>query len=106
MTPASEIPGRAGRAVRVVGMPCAYRRVETRSGGLMLFLTLADRTGLVECVLFPDAYQRLAHAARGEVLWVEGRVDETLGAATVTVERLRVVVPESSAPAGERAPGR
>jgi DNA polymerase III alpha subunit len=88
VTPAATVPQRAGAHVRVAGLTCAYRRVETKSGGLMLFLTLADRTGLVECVLFPDAYRRYATVARGDALVAEGRVDETLGAFTVSVERL------------------
>jgi hypothetical protein len=55
----------------------------------MLFVTLADRSGLVECVLFPDAYRRLGAAVRAEAVRVEGCVDETLGACTVNVERAR-----------------
>jgi DNA polymerase III alpha subunit len=51
----------------------------------MLFLTLADRSGLAECVLFPDAYRALARAVRGQVVRVVGRVEETLGALTVTL---------------------
>ena len=45
-----------------------------------------DRSGLAECVFFPDAWRRLAPATRGDVLRVEGRVDETLGAFTINVE--------------------
>ena len=88
VTPASAIPSCAGQRVTVLGMPCAMRRVETRQGGLMLFLTLADHTGLIECVLFPDAYRAFANAARGQVVRVEGRVDETLGACTVSATRV------------------
>jgi DNA polymerase III alpha subunit len=51
----------------------------------MLFLTLADRSGLAECVLFPNAYRALARAVRGQIVRVEGRVGETLGALTVTL---------------------
>jgi DNA polymerase III alpha subunit len=78
------------------------RRVETKEGGLMLFLTLADKTGLVECVLFPDAYRRYAAASRGQVVRVDGVVDETLGACTVTADR---VVPLPVAPLGEALAG-
>ena len=87
IVPAAEVERHAGRRIAVAGMPCAYRRVETRQGGLMLFMTLADRTGLVECVLFPDAYRACAGVVRGQVVRAEGRVDETLGAFTVVVER-------------------
>jgi DNA polymerase III alpha subunit len=68
-------------------MPCAYRRVETRGGGAMLFLTIADASGLAECALFPDALRACATAVRGQVVRVEGRVDATLDAVTVMVER-------------------
>ena len=85
--PAADVPARAGRRIAIAGLPCAYRRVETKQGGSMLFLTLADQSGLAECVLFPDAYRRCASAVRAQVVRVEGRVDEALDAVTVTVER-------------------
>ncbi|MBI5710852.1 MAG: DNA polymerase III subunit alpha [Candidatus Eisenbacteria bacterium] len=87
-TPAAELAAHAGRRVTIAGLPCAHRRVETRSGGTMLFLTLADRTGLAECALFPDAYRACAPAVRAQVVRAEGRVDETLGAVTLAAERV------------------
>jgi DNA-directed DNA polymerase III PolC len=88
---ARELPDHVGRRVRVLGLPCASRRVETHAGAQMLFLTLADRSGLAECVLFPDAYRRCAPATRGSVVGVEGRVEETLGAVTVSAEQVVAV---------------
>jgi DNA polymerase III alpha subunit len=82
-----------GERAAVVGLPCAWRRVATRSGGDMIFLTLADRTGLVECVLFPDAFRANVGGLRGEVVRAEGRVEETLGAVTLTVARASSVSP-------------
>ena len=103
-TPAAALAARVGRRVTLVGMPCATRRVETKQGGAMLFLTLADRSGLAECVLFPDAYRALAHALRGQVVRVAGRVEETLGAVTITVSKAAEVaapaVPFTGAPCG------
>jgi DNA-directed DNA polymerase III PolC len=84
---ATELEGRVGKRVAVCGIPCAARRVESKTGGIVLFTTLADRTGLVECVLFPDTYRRWGGSLRGEVVRAEGRVDETLGALTLVVER-------------------
>ncbi|HEY6867603.1 MAG TPA: OB-fold nucleic acid binding domain-containing protein, partial [Candidatus Eisenbacteria bacterium] len=89
VTPAAALPGRAGCQAAVVGLPCAWRRVETKSGGSMLFLTLADQSGLAECVLFPDAYRALATAVRGAIVRAEGRVDETLDAVTLVVGRAK-----------------
>jgi len=87
--PAASLPSRIGRRVAVAGLPCAYRRVETTSGGSMLFVTLADRSGLAECVLFPDVYRSHASAVRGQVVRIEGRVDESLGAITLVAQRAR-----------------
>ncbi len=86
-TPAAEVERHAGRRIAVVGLPCAARRVEAKRGGMVLFTTLADRTGLVECVLFPDAYARFAPAMRAEIVRAEGRLDDKLGAFTLVVDR-------------------
>jgi len=90
--PASSLPAHVGRRVAVLGLPCAYRRVETKRGERMLFMTLADRSGVAECVLFPDAYRANALATRGQIVRAEGRVDESLGAVTLSAERTRAVV--------------
>ena len=90
--PAASLPSHVGRRVAIVGLPCAYRRVETKSGERMLFMTLADRSGLAECVLFPGAYRTHAGAIRGQVVRAEGLVDEVLGAVTLTAERASALV--------------
>jgi DNA polymerase III alpha subunit len=90
-TPAAELERRSGRTASLVGLPCAWRRVETRGGSPMLFLTLADRSGVAECVLFPDAYARHAAALRGAVLRVTGRVSDALGAITLEAARVEVI---------------
>jgi len=84
---ASELEHHVGKRITVCGIPCAARRVESKTGGIVLFTTLADHTGLVECVLFPDTYRRWGQHMRGEVVRAEGRVDETLGALSLVIER-------------------
>lgn len=57
--PATAVAAHAGEAVRVIGWHVTSKPARTRSDGRpMSFLTLEDRTGLIECVLFPDAYRR------------------------------------------------
>lgn len=85
--PAAELERHAGRSVAVRGLPCASRRVESKSGGHVLFVTLADRSGVAECVLFPRDHARLAPTFRGEVVRAEGRLDDSLGALTVVTTR-------------------
>ena len=92
VTAAAALPDHVGERVRVAGLPCASRRVDTKASGPMLFLTLADSSGLAECVLFPGVYRSYAAATRGQIVCSEGCVDETLGAVTVTVERAEVML--------------
>jgi DNA polymerase III alpha subunit len=105
---AADVTAHTGRRVRVCGVPCASRRVEARTaaGGSVLFTTLADETGLVECVLFPKLYAQLAPAMRGEIVLAEGRVDETLGAMTLVVDRAKACTVRTSGAAPETAPSR
>ena len=84
---ASSLGRHAGRRIAIRGLPCATRRVEAKRGGHVLFVTLADRSGLAECVLFPDAYARFGRLMRGEIVRAEGRVDDALGALTLAVDR-------------------
>jgi DNA polymerase III alpha subunit len=80
----------AGRRVAMAGIVAASRRVPTKSGETMQFLTLDDEDGLFECTLFPAVYRRYGGFVRdlGPYI-VEGRAEDQHGAVTVTVERLR-----------------
>ncbi len=86
VTPAAQAESHVGRRIAVCGLPCAARRVEAKQGGMVLFTTLADESGLMECVLFPSAYARFAPAMRAEIVRAEGRIDSTLGALTLVVD--------------------
>jgi len=92
LVPAAQVARHVGGRVAVAGLSCARRRVETRGGKTMLFLTLADRSGLLECVLRPEVYGAHAAATRGTALRVEGRVEATLDAVTLAVERVVVLI--------------
>jgi DNA-directed DNA polymerase III PolC len=86
---ANDIARHVGKRVRVAGLASARRTVETKKGEPMLFLTLEDPTGLVECTFFPGAYARCVRAARGGgVLIATGRVEDHLGAITITADAL------------------
>ncbi len=103
---ANALDQHVGKRVMVCGIPCAARRVEAKSGGIVLFTTLADRSGLVECVLFPDTYRHWGAHMRGEVVRAEGRVDDTLGALTLVVERAEPLATRGDgAPAGRTNAG-
>ena len=76
--------------MRVAGLASARRTVETKNGEPMLFLTLEDPTGLVECTFFPASYARCARMARrGGALLATGRAEDHLGAITVNADALQ-----------------
>jgi DNA-directed DNA polymerase III PolC len=89
LAPAADVERRVGERVRVAGLVAAARRVETTRGDRMLFLTLDDGTGLVECTLFPEAYRRAMGRLSGLGPFVaEGRVESAHGAVTLNAERV------------------
>jgi DNA polymerase III alpha subunit len=77
----------AGRRVRMRGVAISYKRIPTKTGAWMKFLSLEDLTGTFEAVLFPEAYARFAEATLGTgPLLVEGSVeiDHAVPSLTVT----------------------
>jgi DNA polymerase III alpha subunit len=84
-----EIARFQGARVTLRGWPAATRHVRTSDGRTMRFLTLEDETGLAECVIFPDVYERDgAHLAEFGTLCASGVVQNQMGACTLHVERV------------------
>ncbi|MDZ4774606.1 MAG: DNA polymerase III subunit alpha [Planctomycetota bacterium] len=83
----AEIVNFLGARVTLRGWPAATRHVRTSDGRTMRFLTLEDETGLAECVVFPDVYERDgAHLAEFGTLCFSGVVQNQMGACTLHVE--------------------
>jgi len=71
-----EAAGRVGSRVRVAGMRQSGRRSRTARGEMMAFLTLEDLEGVLDVVVFPDAYRRARSALSGPGPYlVEGTVE-------------------------------
>ena len=74
--PLAELKNRPGRWVQTCGLIVAERSHRQSDGRLMKFLTLADRTGMVETELFADAYRRWgAVTVQHPVVAVSGEVE-------------------------------
>ena len=62
--------------VRIRGIVNKSKKITTKNGGDMYFVTLEDETGSVEVVFFPKLAQRLEeHLSRKQVIWIIGKVD-------------------------------
>ena len=94
--------------VRVAGEITALRKLTTRNGDPMAVLSLEDwhdSAGIIEVVLFPDAYnkavetfanssQATAEGARelavGEIVLISGRYDDSRGDVQIIADQLRL----------------
>ncbi|HET6201295.1 MAG TPA: DNA polymerase III subunit alpha [Planctomycetota bacterium] len=89
VVPLRELPAHAGRVVTVVGWLATSRATHTEGGERMRFLTLEDKTGLAEAVLFPEPYRKFGHRLRGPGPYeVRGKVENQNGAFTLTASWL------------------
>ncbi len=64
-----------GQQVTMGGMISAYKKLQTRSGGIMAFVTVEDLVGTVECVCFPKVYDKIkSFLAADKVVSVAGKL--------------------------------
>ncbi len=91
-TPSHEMARHVGQEVTFIGWLVTLRRAVTRRHDYMEFLTLEDRHGIVEAVLFPDVYRRYgAQVTDAGCYKVVGRVDEEHGAVNLVAESVEAV---------------
>jgi len=91
--PAKDIRRHVGRRVRVAGWLITGKKVRTKRGDTMEFLTFEDDTDLVETTFFPDTYERFCHLLDwGRPYLLSGLVEENWGAVTLTVEKVMPIV--------------
>jgi DNA polymerase-3 subunit alpha/error-prone DNA polymerase len=89
--PAKDIRKCVGRTIRIAGWLITGKKVRTKRGDTMEFLTFEDDTGLVETTFFPDTYERFCHLLDwGRPYLLSGLVEENWGAVTLTVDGVRV----------------
>lgn len=87
--PAPVLRGHVGRPVTCVGMLTTAKPVHTVRDEPMEFVTFDDGEGLIETVIFPDVYRRVAPLLFGSGPYLlRGRVEESYGAVTLTVTAL------------------
>jgi len=75
-----------GKQVTTIGWQITGKTVRTKDGQTMKFISFEDQTAIYETVLFPKIYHQycnMLNAARPFIL--KGKVEETFGAITMTV---------------------
>ncbi len=93
-TPSYQLEAHKGKRVQFVGWLVAHRRVAARNREYMKFLTLEDRYGLCEAVLFSRVYKQYGHLTRSSGPFrITGTVQSRLpGEANLIVERLELII--------------
>jgi error-prone DNA polymerase len=87
---ARDLHAHVGKQVTTIGWQITSKTVHTIRGELMKFVSFEDQTGIYETVLFPRVYNRYCHMLNGSRPYIlKGKVDEDLGAITITVHWLQ-----------------
>ncbi|MGD9898264.1 MAG: DNA polymerase III subunit alpha [Calditrichaceae bacterium] len=91
--PSTEIESHKGKSVTCIGWLVTSRRIATSKNQYMKFLTLEDRFGLFEVVLFPAVYNRFGHLIRTHGPYIiTGKIQSRLpGEANLIVDKLEIV---------------
>ena len=88
---AKDLNKHRGKNVRLIGWYMTSKRIRTRKGDIMKFLSLEDTTGTFEAVIFPRQYEQFAELTMSMGPYViDGKVDEN-DATNVVVSKLNVL---------------
>ncbi|QQS37417.1 MAG: hypothetical protein IPM56_05530 [Ignavibacteriales bacterium] len=84
-----------GKKVKMIGWYMSSKRIRTKKGDIMKFLSLEDMTGTFEAVIFPRAYNKVAEKtlSMGPYI-VEGRIDSQ-NTSNIIVEDLQILAHET-----------
>ncbi len=87
--PAEKLPTMTGKQVKIYGLLIAAKSVTTSRNERMKFLTLEDRTGLIEVVMFPRAWEKCRQLLdHSSVVEITGCVKSDQGSITLHGETL------------------
>jgi DNA-directed DNA polymerase III PolC len=86
----SDLKDNLNRRVRMVGYLVDRKRIKTRDGKVMQFLTMEDENDTFEAVLFPDAYMKFGDVAFSyRVLDIEGKIEMNGGNIAIVADSVR-----------------
>ena len=75
-----------GQQVTMGGMISAYKKLKTRTGSFMAFVTIEDLYGSIECVCFPKIYERIRN------FMVEDKVVSLSGKISIEQDKAPVII--------------
>lgn len=88
---AKDLSKHRGKNVRLIGWYMTSKRIKTRKGDIMKFLSLEDTTGTFEAVIFPREYDKFAELTMSMGPYViDGKVDQN-DSTNVVVSNLNIL---------------
>jgi error-prone DNA polymerase len=101
-----DIPGHTGRKVWTAGILVTGKEVATKKQEPMIFVSFEDELSIFETVLFPGSFARFYPVLDdGWAFLVFGRVEDDLGAFSISVEKLLPVSRKSGEEADAEGEG-
>ncbi len=93
--PSEQMEKHPGKKVRMIGWYMSSKRIRTKKGDIMKFLSLEDLTGTYEAVIFPRTYNKVAEKTLSMGPYVvEGRIDAE-NSNNIIVEDLDILANEA-----------
>ena len=76
--------------VKTVGMVQSFKKIHTKRGDSMAFITLMDETGEIEAVVFPNQYREVSSWLENEyIIEVEGKVNTRQNKKQLVINKLQ-----------------
>ena len=83
-----ELPDNA--IVKVAGVVVVCMRPPTKSGTIVVFITLEDETGFADCVVFPKVYEKCGHVIfNNPALIIEGKAQKMGKSYSIIASKVR-----------------
>ncbi len=96
---------RSGDPVTMGGVIASVKKLSTKSGGFMAFITVEDLYGSVECVAFPRSYDKIRSIIKPDtVVRIKGKIDiPAEKAPVILIDSLEALQPDDAEPAAMSA---
>lgn len=67
----------------------AIKKIRTKKGDLMAFLTISDTSGEAEAVIFPDIYKKYPIVDQGKLVMIEGKAERREGKLQFIIQKVK-----------------
>ena len=93
-----------GQQITMGGMISTFKKLKTRTGSIMAFVTVEDLYGAIECVCFPKVYERIKNfLVPDRVVSLSGKISvEDEKQPSIIIDRMDEFTLEEESPAAHR----